>query len=483
MNAREPSGPLHRHRPPFTSTNGDIAAKVGADLGWDFDPEQRWLLDAIYAENDVGLPTSGDVAIVGPRQTVGKTATLAAAAIVDVVVFDVPLHVWTAHEFKTARKAFLDMRGRLESHPDYRDRVKFRDSHGEEAIYFESGGAIEFHARSGGSGRGFTTSRITLDEALFLRPGDLGALVPTGVTMPDFQVRYGSSAGLARSEALREIRNRGRSPQPGEDLAYLEFGSSRRACEDDNCTHALGSEGCALDDRDLWWQANSGLWFGRVTFAAMERQRRMLPPDEFSREFLSWWEESGAAEAFGAGNWEACAGQRPDGLELGGLAVAVSYDLSFAAIAAAGSGDGKMYGKPLQHAPGTGWVVERAKELQRTHKVDVVIDGRGPAADLIEPLKAAGVRLKVADTSDVLDAFAGIQKAVRNHLFVHESFPELDDAAASAVPRTVGDRNAWGRKQSDSDISPLEAVTLAAWAAGRAKRRSAYSDGRGLMTV
>ena len=42
--------PLFRHRPPERWTNGDLAAKVGLDLGLPPDDEQRELLDMIYAE-------------------------------------------------------------------------------------------------------------------------------------------------------------------------------------------------------------------------------------------------------------------------------------------------------------------------------------------------------------------------------------------------------------------------------------------------
>jgi len=53
-----------------------------------------------------------------------------------------------------------------------------------------------------------------------------------------------------------------------------------------------------------------------------------------------------------------------------------------------------------------------------------------------------------------------------------------------AVKRPVGDRWAWGRKQSDADISALEGATLAAWAAGtvKPKRRSVY-ESRGLEVI
>ncbi len=466
-------GPAWRWAPPRATTDGDIAAQVGADLGWDMDPEQRWLLDAIYAETEDGLPASSEVAIIGPRQTIGKTATLEVAAIADCAVFDVPLHVWTAHEYATSQKAFQDMRSRLQAHPDYRDRVKFRDSTGEQTITFELGGTIEFRARSGGSGRGFTTSRITLDEGLYVRPGDLGALAPTLVTMPDAQVRYGSSAGKLGSDALRALRNRGRNPDPGETLAYLEFAAPRQACEDPACEHKMGTEGCALDDEDLCWQANSGLWYRRLDMSAMRAQRRMLSgaPEEFTREFLSWWDEPGAADAFGAGRWEACAGGPPPAdLPVAALAIATSFDLTKAAIvAAAVDGDDVAHMQPLRHGPGTGWVVEHAKALcVQLGLAAVAVDAGGPAADLIPKLKAAVVPVRKLQTVDVLNACAGIWKRVQERRFQHASYPELEAAAAAAVQRQVGDRWAWGRKQSDGDISPLEAATFAVWLAEQA---------------
>ena len=42
---------------------------------------------------------------------------------------------------------------------------------------------------------------------------------------------------------------------------------------------------------------------------------------------------------------------------------------------------------------------------------------------------------------------------------------ELDDAVSGAAWRTVGDRQVWGRRKSATDVSMLEAATLAAHAA------------------
>ncbi len=106
------------------------------------------------------------------------------------------------------------------------------------------------------------------------------------------------------------------------------------------------------------------------------------------------------------------------------------------------------------------------------------MDPRGPAADLVWELEAAGVKLTETSTTDVLDSCAGIWKRVQESTLRHASYPELDAAVRVASKRPVGDRWAWGRKQSDADISALESVTLAAWAATavKPKRRSVYED-------
>jgi hypothetical protein len=202
----------------------------------------------------------------------------------------------------------------------------------------------------------------------------------------------------------------------------------------------------------------------RISEEFIRKERHALPAAEFAREQLDVWDEpAGVASAFGPGKWESCAGQRPEGLSPGALAVAVSFDLTHGSIGAAAQDGGLMHLKPLQYGPGTAWLVGRAKQLQDEHGVDVVVDSRGPAAMLIPDLEQAEVRLRITEMADVLDACAGLFDLVQERKVRHGSFPELDVAVAGAVKRTVGDRWAWGRKVSTADISVLEAVTLAAW--------------------
>jgi phage terminase large subunit-like protein len=162
----------------------------------------------------------------------------------------------------------------------------------------------------------------------------------------------------------------------------------------------------------------------------------------------------------------------------------VSIDLAHSSIVAGSEdSDGGIWVKPLHHGPGTRGVVDRCVEIQSKFGVDVVIDGRGPGAVLIPHLEKAGVKLHIASTADVLDAFASLETKVREGQFFHVSAPELDVAVVAAVRRPVGDRFALGRKKTEADISPLEAASLAAWRAGLQPepKRSKYEDEEPLM--
>lgn len=283
--------PLYRHRPSHRWTNGDLAAKVGADLGLPPDDEQRWILDTIFAEKSPNMPASFEVGVISPRQNI-KTSTLGIAALADLFIFGVERHLWTAHHGDTLKGTFNDFRAWIKSNPEYDEQVTFYEGHQDMSIvHIETGNMIDFQSRTGKAGRGLTgVKRITLDEALYLEPKHVGAVYPTMLTRRGAQVRIGSSAGLLMSEQLRRIRDRGRI---GKDkrLAYVEYGAKRRPCLRADCLHVVGIEGCALDDRDLWWQSNCALWPGRIVEESLEDQRNSMPPAEFMREFLSWWED------------------------------------------------------------------------------------------------------------------------------------------------------------------------------------------------
>lgn len=466
--------PAYRSAPEFTQTLGPEVADLAELAGFTPDPEQRLGLDLIFALDRTGMSAAFESAVIACRQNL-KTGLFKQAALGWLFITEQRLVVWSAHEFNTALEALRDMAALMEGCRYLSRRVKrVLYANGQESIELMTGQRLMFKARTRSGGRGLTGDKVVLDEAFALTPDHMGALLPTLSARPDPQVVYGSSAGMVGSDVLRRVRDRGRAGTSSR-LAYLEWGAPQGGCADDRCSHEVGVQGCALDDPDNWRVANPLLGRTRangtgLTFEHVQSEREALPPQEFARERLGWWDEPSTAEAFGAGKWEQCAtGERPK-TPVGALAIAASFDQAFACIGAAARDGDDLYVKPLVHGRGTAWIVAEAKVLQERHKVDVVVDAKGPAASLIPQLRDAGVKVQVTDTVDVLNACADIYNAVQDGRLHHDSYPELDAAVAGAVKRPVGDRWAWGRKQSTSDISPLEVVTLAGWQAQHAKK-------------
>jgi hypothetical protein len=450
--------------PDFADSLAPEVADLAEMVGFPADPEQRLVLDPMFGLDRTGRRVAFEVAVIGARQNI-KTGLFKIAALGEAFIAEVPLLVWSAHEFPTAQEAFRDLSELIESSPDLDREIKhIHRGNGDEAIELLNGSRIKFKARTKSGGRGLSGRRVVLDEAFALQPSHMGALLPVLSAQEEPQVWYGSSAGLADSDVLRSIRDRGRKGSPS--MVYAEWCAPKGGCAASSCDHAVGSEGCALDDEANWQLANSQMG-RRIRVETIRNERLALPPEEFARERLGWWDEPGSLEhIFGAEKWARCAVPPSDNPPTTGMAVgvAVSIDRAWTSICAAVPLAGRHLVGVLARMRGTSGVVAEVARLQEAYGCDVVVDKRGPAADLIEPLKEAGVTVTEAATSDVLDASAAFYDKVQTTLIAHMTHPELEDAVRGAQRRPVSDRWAVGRKASINDVSPLEAAILADWA-------------------
>lgn len=468
--------------PQYHATLGPEVAELAAQAGFAPDPEQELALNMMFGVDKSGKAAAFEAGIICCRQNM-KTGLFKQAALGWLFITDQELVIWSAHEFATAQEAFRDMENLIGSTPALSRRIKKTfNSASNTSIELKTGQRLNFKARTSTGGRGLTGDKVVLDEAFALTRQQLGALIPTLSARPDPQVVYGSSAGLRSSEPLRKIRDRGRAAT-SRRLIWLEWGAPRLACISDKCDHEWGSIGCQLDKVENWQMGNPLL--GRIrangtglTYEYVQSEREALPPGEFARERMGWWDDPTTSELFGPKKWEdGGRDERPSTLAIHAFGIAVSMDLTSSAIVAGAIQGEDAWMKPLQHGPKTNWVVAKAKALQDTYGATCVIDGRGPGAVLIPHLEAAGVRLHVASTGDVLDACATLDTKVKDGQLLHTKAPELNAAVVGAVKRPVGDRWALGRKEATDDITPLEAGTLAIWLAGvEAPTTSAYED-------
>ena len=445
LNARS-ADPAYRLVPPRKTSAGNEAVELARSAGLVLDEWQADVLEHALGERADGKWAALEVGLIVPRQN-GKGSILEALELAGLFLFGERLILHSAHEFKTAREAFLRILSLVENTDELRKRCKKpRTSHGEEGIELLNGNRLRFVARSTGSGRGFTGDRVILDEAYNLTAEAMAALFPTLSARPNPQVWYTSSAPLpvAVSDVLRGVCRRGRSGE-AQSLAYFEF--------------------CADEDDDplapaTWAKANPA--FGiRIDeeFIAVERE---VLGDQFPRERLGIWvdvDELGAVIPPEA--WRAC----ESASELTGpefFALDVSPDRQWASFAVAGKSTlGGTHVELADRRPGTGWVVARAKDLQAKWGGKIAVSAGSPAASLLLEFDGAGVDVEVVSNGDHAQACGALYDGVIQGDLHHIGQTELNAAVFGADRKFYGDAWLWARRTSSADISPLVAATLA----------------------
>jgi hypothetical protein len=117
--------------------------------------------------------------------------------------------------------------------------------------------------------------------------------------------------------------------------------------------------------------------------------------------------------------------------------------------------------------------VARVVEVALRYGVPVVVGEKGMAGVLIPDLEAAGVNVVRSSFAGLVQASADFADAVDTGMVSHAAMPELDAAVLSARWRRVGDRRALDLR--GPDVSMLEAVALARWAAVSASAPLIYT--------
>lgn len=463
--------PAHLWMPDRAGSYGDEVADLADLYGRPLDPEQRLAVDAICSHRPDGRWAALEAAIIEGRQN-GKTGgIILPVTLADLFLFDADRVVWTAHLFKTARDAFEDVKQIVDGCAELSRRVaKISESHGEEGVTLTSGARLEFLARSKGGGRGLGGKRLVLDEALFLAAGPMGALIPTLAARPNPQVLYGSSAGLATSDHLRALRDRGRAGgDPG--LVWAEWcapgGWNDPGCvRGTDCTHEPGVGGCALDDESRWAAATPALG-RRITIEFVRGERRALPPEEFGRERLGWWDlPMVGQQPISPAQWAPLAVPRRRPRNVAPVFFPdVSPGMRSAAIGVAYTVRKRSHVELADHRTGAAWLVGRCAKLAKRYPgASWAVDGQGAIGALLPELAEAGIEPVPLGAADMGRACAYLQQLVAEGGLTHSGDDAITAALAGAVKRDVGDGLwAWGRRKSSVDICPVVVVTGALW--------------------
>jgi hypothetical protein len=323
-----------------------------------------------------------------------------------------------------------------------------------------------FGAREQGFGRGFDVVDIEVfDEAQKLSEKALEDMVaatnqarhPSGALLffmgtPPRPIDDGEAFAAKRARALE-----GKSS----DMVYVEFAADPDADP---------------DDRDQWAKANPS-FPKRTPLESMLRLRENLPSDDaWMREALGVWDQVKSAGVIPAPSWGVQEDEGSVPTDSFALGVECGPDLAWASVALSGRRDDGDWHVELhddQHTKGRGvaWLVPALEELvaKNPQVRTVVADVAGPIAALLEQrgrrwvFRGTTLEVHPVRVSELGQGCAQVLSGVVTGGLWHIGQPQLSAAALSAGKRALGDTGmwVWSRKTAESDITPVQAVTLA----------------------
>lgn len=451
--------------PHAASSDGDDACFLAASYGLTPDDWQEDILGWWLGRRRDGRWAAATCALAVPRQN-GKNGIIEVRELFGMVALGEKfLH--TAHEVKTARKAFLRIASFFENERQYPELAALvppggvRKTNGQEAIVLRNGGSVEFVARSRGSGRGFTVDVLVCDEAQELSDEELAALLPTISAAPSGNPQViitGTPPKPERGEVFRRVRADGVS------------GADARLCWDD---YGVADGPLPdVDDRSTWPRHNPAMGT-RLAMAEAERERSLMSPEDFAAERLGWWGNPDTGTGVvDAASWVRCQSEPEDIAAPLVLTVETSSDRSRTVLTIVGSReDGVPQAEVVEDSPGTDWVPGRVGEIVAVNGVgDVVVDPTSAAKSLIPDLRTIleplGVELTEPKSADVAEAYGLMFDAIHTDPpgIRHLGDRALNEAVSSAENRDLGDGGkAWSRRKGGPIIAPLVGVTLGLW--------------------
>lgn len=445
--------------------------KKSADLGIHFRWWQKPIGRLILAKRADGkyAATIGGTGLSIPRQ-VGKTFLVGAIVFALCLLKPNLTVIWTAHRLRTAAETFGKMQAfarRARIRPHILTVVR---GSGDEAIVFRNGSRILFGARESGFGLGFDQVDVLIfDEAQRLKESTLDDMIP--------------ATNQSRQPTGALLLFMGTPPRPTDSgEVFTRMRADALSGEDDDTGWVeLGCDPgyvptpapAPLTEADWAQIAKANPSFPEDTpREAILRMRKKLGHDSFIREGLGRWDEIRKSYAFGDGAWELCALDTDPGPHVDAFALSVSLDRKHASIGAAGKVEiddtERLMVAAVDRREGTGWLVPEAWRIHQEYGVPCVV--ARSAADLIPALEAvgfvAGESLIIARAGDAQDACAQIFDAVQQGNLAHARHQELDDSVYGAHRRSTPEgRWVWDRKNSETDVSMLDAATLALWQA------------------
>lgn len=438
-------------------TISDLAVDYAKTVGYELDEWQSWAVRWAFVRRPDGLWAARDYGLEVPRQN-GKNIVLEVIEIVAVFALGEKLVIHSAHRTDVSHEHFLSLKEHIEASPDLDAKMPttanrgFVTANGKESIQLANGNRILFKSRQGGSGRGPRPQRLVFDEALILAKSAVGDQAPGMTAQKNPQIVFASSPPKTDSPMLHKLRGRALKPRPKDRLFYAAWNNPPET---------------DLDDMDAAYRVNPSLGYGRMTEDSLLANRDLMDDPDYLREHMGVPEDEPDDEGSGvfpADDWSTCA-EDPEAPYPRPATPTYAIEVDEGGTAASIAASDGTFAKVLEWNKGSKWLVEKLTEILPEGEKPW-LDPAGPAGSLLTALAGAGIEWNEVTARQRAQACGELLAAVtEDHTFVHADQPVLNIAQEQASTRPYGDAWAWERRNTKGSVSPLDAVTIARWAA------------------
>lgn len=439
---------------PYRQTDGDTAIELYELTGRTALDWQKSLIYDILARNENGLWTHIRFGYEVPRQN-GKGEILLMRELYGLAVGERIMH--TAHLTSTSHKAWERLCDILDKLGISYYSIKAK---GQEIIDLEDGGRVEFRTRTARGGLGESYDLLIIDEAQEYQTVHENSLQP-----------------IISAAANPQTILCGTPPTPiSAGTVFKDYRAAVLAGKRENSGWAEWSVEDYSDpkDRDLWYLTNPSLGLTSLD------ERSILDevgdePDKvinFNIQRLGLWIKYNQKSAILRNEWDQLRAARMPKLS-GKLNVGIKYNKNGETVSmaiAVRTAEGKLFVEVIgshEVRDGNDWMIEF---LTRTadSRNKVVIDGDGNRQLLEDELKRERIKgVHLPTVQEIKKANALFEKNVYEQKLCHMDQPGLSQIVTNCEKRAIGSSGGFGYKEimADDDISVMDAVILASWAA------------------
>lgn len=518
------STPPLRELTPETSLGFDVIDFAFEVLGITLLPWQRAALIRMLELNEDGSLRFQTVLVLVARQN-GKSTLAQVLTIWLLFVWGWPLILGTAQDLDVAETLWEEVVDIVQGDDELAGLIDgVTRVNGKKALNLSTGAKYKVKAANRRAGRGLSGNLVLLDELREHQTWDAwGAITKTTMAREEALILALSNAGDVTSRVLRYLRLMAhRALGDPDGVAAAEDGAADGPTQFDLDTMEIFAEpddddepdefdddeldldledveqdedtlcllewsappGCSKRDRTGWSWANPSRGY-TISDRKIAAAARTDPEWVFRTEVLCQWNDGATSGPFTPGSWESTTiptvlggdGQRTIekpmrdlivGPVVAGVAQANDRELSFIALAGFRP-DGMPQVELVTGRYGPGWVAEWLSSPDRRGRIKAVAGqtSGAPESTLLKKLRAdAKFRMPIVDLkgSDLLDAYADADDALREERVWHPPWPALDLAAQTAERKLMAG-GVWvlDPVHSPVDIAPLRAWVHALW--------------------